>query len=188
MATRRAQRGESGPSHHPRRRRRSSGSWGGVIGLAVGVGALVLITVVAKNLLESRAEPVNGAGPPHGEGTPSSGAGSPDRPAASTAPVPDRPAPELSGQVIILADALFQDAKSLHAAALRAKESGETQGYTQGIEDCRHKFTELDRLFEEFTSWLAEAKQKDWPIPRAYDTLERRQARYSELRDRLPAR
>lgn len=183
MTRRRSSRSDVGEPGDGRRRRRYSKSpnWGGAI-LAVSVCAiLVVIAVYLAKRLDRMAEAEANQSP---AGT--------DKPAdrreadAPESREPGRPAPKLEGSMIIQADALFREAKRLYAEALIAAENGKSDDYATLMDDCREKFKDLDAFFEFNTAWLVEAEENNWLIPKEYETLRRRTAKYGEFKERLP--
>ena len=167
---------------------------GAIVG--VGVSAIVLVTLIAivnkggdGNREAADREAADRAPNPNVQdqqpAKPSVRDESTDASSPGEDNIPDRSAPVLRGKMIIAADALCKSARRLHADALRAKEAGDDDSYNELIKECRLKFKEIKIYFGLHTKWLEDAKRKNWTIPRTYDTLQRRMARYEKHEARL---
>lgn len=176
----------------PRRSSPISNNMGAIVG--IGVSVIALVTVIAifnkKNDDDANAKSTDPA--PTQEGQRQQPAEPPPRKETTDAKPPggddnpDRPAPKLTGKILIAADTLCKRARVLYSRALRAQEDGDSDGHNELIEQSRVKFEETRAYLELHTKWLEDAKQKDWPIPSTYKTLEKKLARYRKHEALLP--
>ena len=163
---------------------------GAIVGISVSVIALVIVIAIFNKDDDANAKPTDHAPNPIEQQQQPAQPSARVEPAAGSSTVedniPDRPAPEFTGKIIMTADGLCKRARVLYSDALRAQESGDSDGYNEFIKESRIKFEEIKRYLGLHTKWLEDAKQKGWPIPRTYKTLEKKLARYSKHEARLP--
>ncbi len=188
MPTRRNSKLDPGDGRRRRRYSKQSNPTGVIIVLGVIAVLLLIVLTLAKRFGEETADTADDPATVVEDGE--SGKPTARDPSSESNDEPrtrNRPAPELTADVIIAADAVFRDAKILHATALRAKDDGDSDEYTRLIRDCRVKFKRLDSLLSEYTSWLAEATQKNWELTTIYVILGRRVKKYERLEVQLPS-
>lgn len=101
---------------------------------------------------------------------------------------PDRPSPELKGEMIIQADKLFRRARKAHNSALRAAEEELDKEHDDFIAECRDHLKILKGFLQDHQDWLTEAIEKEWPLPTSYRTLQKRLKKYGHLESALPSK
>ena len=187
MSSRRRSRPESGDGRSRRRYSRKSNPAGAIIVLGVIAALLVVAVILARRFdreYQNRDRTPSTEGADRESGRPATRDPSGESDDAPRSP--DRPAPEVTGKIVIAADGLFREAKLFHYKALQSEEAGNKDDYKSLLDDCRQKLRKIEFLLEDHTNWLAEAKQKNWEIPSSYNIIEKRIRKYAELEARLP--
>ena len=184
MGTRRSSRTERDEGRGRRSRRRAkSPDWTTAIIAISTIGVLLVVVFIMADKFRTAESDPSPSTQPRDKQPAKTG----DKTESDPRPVaPHRPAPDVDGELIKAADAIFRDAKRRFAEAEDAAERGEAKESEALMAACRDRFAALDALLLPYQSWLAEAKQKNWETPRAYGTIERRSAKYDLFRKRVP--